>query len=28
MFSKPTTVDDYIGALAGAEASADTSRGY
>ena len=28
MFSKPTTVDGYIGALAGAEASADTSRGY
>jgi nicotinamidase-related amidase len=28
MFSKPTTVDEYVAALAGEAASADTSRGY
>ena len=28
MFSKPTTVDAYIGSLTGAPATADSSRGY
>lgn len=28
MFSKPITVEEYVAALAGAEATADTSRGY
>lgn len=28
MFSKPTTVEDFISSLSGADAGADTSRGY
>jgi nicotinamidase-related amidase len=28
MFSKPTTVDEYVGALKGEAAAADSSRGY